>query len=276
MDKNHKSVRYKSITYTMIFKQIICCVFIFIAFISNTHGQIKKERPGGIFLDTTIKSDFDWRAVKIGFDTDNDEPVTDSFVKIDTILKYTFLKYKKGYHRTTVMDSSEITRTDTSFSLITKNFRLDYPTKTCECTAASYGGLIVPLNLYVIDFADMHNEIGYTYLIDRKTGKAFEMYTDFDYGPEDVLLSVKNNFLLTYANNIYDEDCGIYIYKVKRNNRLFTLNNYLSILLGHTYIKDIVWINDKTLAVSAEEQILSEGNETSAGNMYYLKITIRE
>lgn len=247
--------------------------------LSATIAFAQKNKAGNYFLDTATITNYEWKSVNIGFPEETEfygETLSDSILRIDTISREVFETYSKKYHSKINADSSVITKTDSSFTLKNAYFEKTFPAfRICECTASTYGGIIAPLNLYIVSSVDMHNEIAYMVLYDYKTGKPFEVPTNCDPGPQAVLISPQNNLLLTYSSSYYEHDnCAVYLMRVNRNktNHTFRLENDFVINFDRLNIEELVWINESSFAMSVTEQINPDDYENKI--RYYLQVTV--
>lgn len=242
-----------------------------------------QKRPPKLFIDTSSEFFYNWKSINISF-TEEEIPgetiLPDSLIRIDTISKKEFLKYKKAYSSKILMDTSVIYRTDTSFILKKENFSDTFQAfRICECTAASYLGLIEPLNLYMVNLVDMHNEIAFTILLDSRTGKSFDVPTCSDPGPEGVLISPKEGYLLTFSNSFYNRDnCCIYLIKIDKNvaEHSYKLSSYLEVNLNRLNIKEMAWVNDRSFVLSVNDQVNPEDYNERHKLSYWLKISLNE
>lgn len=237
-------------------------------------------QTGKLFIDTSDSVSYYWTTINIGFDPEFYSGETfenDSIIKIDTITQTQFLKYAKKYSPKINTDSSVIFKTDSSFTLKTKNFSQNYPAfRICECRDAKFLGLIAPLNLYLINTVDYHNEIAYSVFIDSKSGKQIDVPACSDSGPREVLISPKNNLLLIYDNTYYQSDnCCIFLLGInKKDRKLYTLSNYLNINLDRINIMQLVWIDEQRFVMEVTEQTDPKNYNVEDKLSYYLKITI--
>jgi|GEM_PF-5950481 len=253
----------------------LCCIFCCFA----VNGQTKEKRD--YFLDTSSVPIYDWKTINIGFPaSEGTEQIPfDPLLRIDTISTQEFLKLSKKYGSSIVMDTTLITRTDTSFTIQVEESQITFASNViCECTSSDYAGLIVPLNLFFVYSVDMHNEIAYANLVDKRTGKFFGVPSDFDQGPQDILLSPQEGFLLTYSSSYYEHDnSGIYIMSIDRDQekKKFALNNYLNINFDRLNIEDLAWISENAFVMSVTEQLNPEDNDAQKIK-YCLKITLKK
>ena len=246
--------------------------------LTTTICAAQKYKPGKYFLDTATATNYEWKSVNIGFPEETqfyEEAISDSVLQIDTISKELFESYSKKYNPKINPDTSVITKTDSSFTLKNPYFEKTFPAfRICECSASSYYGIIAPLNLYIIGTTDMQNELAIMNLYDYKTGKAFEVPTNCDPGPQAVLISPQNNFLLTYSSSYYEHDnCAVYLMRINRNktNNSFRLENDFVINFDRLNIEQLVWINETSFAMLVTEQLNPDDYENKTS--YYLKVS---
>lgn len=218
-------------------------------------------KPSGYFIDTTAVPDYEIPQIDVGDFEDVEEKTMASFqIRIDTIKASEFQKHVKAYTPKLVMDSSVIRFTDSTLTIRNTHIEQTFSAnRICECKASNYWGTFKSLNLYVLGTVDMHNEIAYANLIDAKTGKHYELPTCSDPGPNNVLLSPKENYLLTYSNSYYERDnCCIYILNVDKNaaTKTFALNNVVCLNFDNLNVLDLVWVNEKSFVMSVSHQIL--------------------
>lgn len=238
-------------------------------------------KPGNLYIDTSAAQSYDWPTINFGFPPAQEEETgaiaAYTAIRIDTIPAVAFQKYQKNHQPKICRDTSMITRTDTSFTIRTAGFTQTFPSNiVCECTSSDYIGLIPQLNLLMVSSTDMANEIADLQLLDRRTGKPFWVPSSTDQGPQGILLSPKNTILLTYCSSYYEQDnCSIYLMKVNTNpkKKSFTLDNYLVINFNRLNIESLVWIDEKSFAMSVTEQLSPEDNDAQKIR-YCLKITM--
>lgn len=252
------------------------------SFLRLTHfGFAQRGKTESSFIDTTSDFSFEWKSVNIGFpeeDISEDDIPYDSIIRMYTISDSDFGKYAKRYSSKILMDTSMITRTDTSFTIQEGHFKRTFPAfRIWEGLASTYEGLIAPLNLYIVNTVDMQNETAGSVLIDRQTGKMFPVPFCSDAGPRQILLSPNNSFLLSYDNSYFENDnCCVFLQRVNRSKAGagYSLNNYLNLNFDRLNILKLVWVNENCFAMKVSEQM--NPNDSEEGNKigYYLKITL--
>ena len=224
--------------------------------------------PTKIFIDTTRQ--IQW----LGDPNAND--TTGKFT-YDTITKKDFIAFKKKYNPQIDTSSTRIIRTDTSFLIKTPQFKKYFRADQRDLYGGfnEYLGFIKPLNLFAIQFSG--SGVSGLRFIDSKTGKLYGVESPFDNGCVNPLLSPKNRYFLSYANNVFeDNESFIVILKVTVDKETYTLENFISLTIGKWYIKDIVWINENSFALSVETETKSDDNSEPTVKKYYLKATIKK
>lgn len=191
--------------------------------------------------------------------------------RLDTITGREFIKIKKKYKTHINKDSSKVKWTDTSFVIkFDKTERIFTANQNDYSFFEYYLGLLEPLNLYIVHGVDGDNEVGWMELIDKKTGKSYGFGSPSDYPIEALRISPKRTYLLGYVNDLYDDHSFISILKINTQKNTFTLSDFYGINIAGTYIKELVWIDEQSFAIAADDRYTDEN--TSVGK-YFLKIS---
>lgn len=200
-----------------------------------------------------------------------------SYFIIDTITESDFLKYKGKYKSKLNKDSSLVEWTDSSFIITTEHSKKTFNTLITDDHPYNYYlGFLKQLNLFVTWYIDGHNEIGSMMLLDNVSGKSFELSLPFDNPNETVLLSPKENNLITYANTSYETDhCFISVIQINKSKKHFKPVFKSGLYIDKVNIEDLVFINENSFAIAVTEAIDGAGeNETK--KRCYLKASIKE
>jgi hypothetical protein len=209
---------------------------------------------------------------KENYRVEGDEAEPLNIFKLDTITLNDFSKYKKKYKTHLNKDSSKIRWTDTSFIIkFEKTERIFVANRNDYSFFEYYLGLLEPLNLFIINGIDGHNEIGLMELIDKRTGKSYGFGSPSDYPVETVCISPKYNYLLGYVNDLYEGNSfiSIVIINTKKNN--YILKDFCGINMDETHIKDLVWIDENSFAIAADETYTYD----TVAPKYYLRISFK-
>ena len=265
---------------------LFCSVLLVLGFAGCQSETIKDETGpvfSGAFIDTTSQPIFD-SAGSFTVDVSRylgNELGNDSIKNLayDTISKEEFEKYKKTYSDKIDRDSLRVGHGDTTFTITGEKKKSVFLTNITEMhTSDSYVGYLKPLNLYLVESIDGHNETGSLILIDAKSTKAYYWESLFDEPLDYVSISPGNQYLLAYANSDY-EHANSYISVLKINSKkkdVYSLETVLALNLDPLTIKDLVWENDKSIVLSVVESILSEEGLETSQKTYYLKITFKD
>lgn len=228
------------------------------------HGQMSMDTTSVLWIDSISQTSWDWSVYLGG----NDSTVS---VHFDTISNKQFVGYSKRY-RSKLNLTKNISVKDSSFILQMDQKEVVFNTVvTDDFPWNEYVGLLEPLNLYVVLNVDGRNETGSLNLIDKRTGKTYYFTSPFDYPCETVRLSPKNQYLLSFANNWYENNQSfISILKIDRSGKQYKLKAFVSLDITQWTVNDIVWIDDHRFALSVKEKIDLENNETGTGKDFCL------
>jgi hypothetical protein len=182
----------------------------------------------------------------------------DSLVlKFDTITLSEFSRYSNKYKYSSWPDTNKNTlaKTDSSFTLETKTgvrtFFSDYRyyTRTYD-----YIGFYPTLNLYLINYCSATSAIQLLFLVDSNTGKHYNLESGFDNGFELPLVSPKSNFILNFANNMFEKNNSYFmILKIEKENNSYILKNYAELFTYDFEVVEAFWTNDKTFVMQTTE-----------------------
>jgi hypothetical protein len=243
-------------------------LLLFVLFSFGFTSVFAQAFPGDsdLHIDTLLQKQ------PVGFTTTNDSLNTLSF---QSISKGDFEGYKKKYKPQIGVNEKGVIRADTSFRLKTlsrqKNFR-NNPKNTIVLN--TYIGYIEWLNLFVVDYVNGYNAVQELYLIDRISGKNYSFSSPFDNGMTAPLLSPNGKYLLSYSNNVFeDNQCFISILKINKQKNAYTLDSYLGLQVNKWKVFDITWINDDTIALSAGEKNTKAG---TGGKTLHFKAKVPE
>lgn len=196
---------------------------------------------------------------------------------IDTITESDFLKYKGKYKSKLNKDSALVEWTDTSFIITTEHSKKAFNTLITDDHPFNYYlGFLKPLNLFVTWHIDGHNEIGSMMLLDKVSGKSFELSSPFDNPNETVLLSPKENYLISFANTWYETDhCFISVIQINKSKKHFKPLFKYGLYIDKVNIEDLIWINENSFAIAVAEAI-DDAAENENKKRCYLKASIKK
>lgn len=201
----------------------------------------------------------------------------DSLLVFDSISKKAFQSYKKKYHSKSVRDTTKITRIDSCMYITTHDSVFVFRSTKDETHDGNFYYLdayIAPLSLYSISNIDTHNEVGNLILLDAKTNKLYYWSSDFDDPMETPLVSPKNNFIISIANNYYeDNECSVSIQKINDSAGVFSYSGWIDYNSKDWRIKDLVWINEHSFALNVIVTSRNEDTNETIETEKYLKVT---
>jgi hypothetical protein len=270
--------------FQLAFRLFICTLLF--SCTSNGDNELRFE---GMSIDTSSEMQYD-KISKTSYDLSQHlskfliKEDSASVFQFDTISKIVFSKYLRAYNPKINTDTSNIIRTDTTFSVTTANSCINFPADQRNELKhfTGYVGFLEPLNLFVLQDIDGHNEVGTLLLLDGITGKRFYFESPFDEPYETVKISPKDQYLLAYANTWYEHDHSfISILKIKKDGTHYKLKDFAGSYMNNTLIEEAVWIDETNFALSVVEKIISmdevSGERIQTGEKhYFLKASFTE
>ena len=171
------------------------------------------------------------------------------FTKIDST---NYLDFIQKYSNKITIDSTIVNEAGSSFSLAVKDtekeFRCDIDYNNCNY----YKGFLSPLNKYILTYCGT----GYcgTFLLDKNTGIQNFIESPFDSECEIPSLSKNENKLITFSSSVFDRKSFIALYKKDINSKKIDLNKYDSFYTSDWRIKEIIWIDNNSIALKVFDE----------------------
>jgi len=202
-------------------------------------------------------------------------------LRFDTITQKSFEQYKKNYRLKFKVDTTNITQNDSCLTIQTQDsifafhfLKYDFGNGSTDGTYYYYMGLLAPVGLYVVMMIDTHNEIGDVLLVDDKTSKRYQLASEFDDPCEVLLVSPKNKYMISFANNYYeDNQCFFTIIGVSKNKGAFSYKAVKVYDSNEWRIKDVVWINENSFAMEIITTTRDENSNNPIETVSYLKVS---
>src|SRR5690606_36553698 len=170
------------------------------------------------------------------------------FESIDSI-QFKILKNK--YQNKVENDSTRIVLKDTLFTIKTAEgsrvFNIDYGQKSGAkgFSWTEYKGYIPDLKSYVLEgWAVSEFTFGESYLIDSLTNTEFRFQSLYDGSNEIPVISPKNSYLISYANDMYEPEgaCRLSLIKITKLENRLDFNGYIYFESNNWSIEELIWI----------------------------------
>ena len=96
-------------------------------------------------------------------------------------------------------------------------------------------------------------------------------------GQDDPEFTPKGKYLLSYDNTDFEHDnLCVYLMAIEpgQTKNTYTLRNYINLNFDRLNVKELVWINDKSFAMSVTEQTNPGDYDVAHKLTYYLKVSL--
>ena len=207
------------------------------------------------------KSKFVDKKIYLGFAYGSINDSTE--IKPDTsqISKSAFLKYKNADTILKIIhDLSKISGEKSSFIIKTAKgntkYHLDSIWKESGAPIEwqSYVGFFGPLKLYIIkDKSNGEFEFSKVHLIDSLTNITYELESNHDGSSSIPIFSPNQKSMAFFSEEMDDPESLINIIKITKGFQSNIYKNFTAIKTKWWLIKDLVWIDDNSLAIKAEK-----------------------
>lgn len=200
---------------------------------------------------------------------ENQNELKIEFTEIDST---DYFNYKQNYSDGIKINSTIVHEAGSSFTLAVKNADKKFSCDVDYNNCTYYKGFLNPLNKYVLTSCGK----GYcgTYLLDKNTGVRSFLQSPFDSECEVPSLSKNENKLIAFSSSVFDRKSFIALYRKNIDSKKIDLKEYDSFHTSDWRIKEIIWIDNNSIALKVYEKY---GGKTGSEliNVRYLKGNIK-
>ncbi|MBS1686898.1 MAG: hypothetical protein JSS76_19325 [Bacteroidetes bacterium] len=217
----------------------------------------------------------------------------------DTLSRSQFLKYRNNYHDLLLTDPRRILPSDSSYEVRTCCARLHYLTEKILMLNTSQGshrihgafsryqGRDPRLRLYFFEAWDVGEfEIGSNFMIDSLTNICyrFEAHSDAPFPPPAISADHKRLAFYMSDEVMYEPprppSSDIYVIGVRDSAGVNYYEEYTTLKVTDKNIKELLWINDTTLALHVEPDWQSHiehyrNDHVTVSSDQYIKVYLR-
>ncbi len=190
-----------------------------------------------------------------------------------SITEKEFLNYKANQINKIEKDTTIKPDTTGLFRVYTKHSTYELRQSKNYTSSYSNIGYYPQLRAHLIEFTGAG--IGEMYLLDDETDDKMTLPSSYDAGIIDLLISPLNQWLLVYSSydrpdydSYYDNRSEFFIYKIEKNKGLKGLKPFKYFESDDWSIEEMVWADDKTIALKIYEGIRGEGSQSNGYKFY--------